>query len=212
VLQLFFTTFYTILCRCTITRQLIVIKTPEIAKKVLKDNFCLTLDDQHNSSRSSKKSHLIWYYKKKCKNKTFFLLRLYVPDLCHLLWMLEYGNIDFPTMPWKKIHFSTNISIIMIPYCNNTTPKLGRARWKKPKILNALFNLKKYWWTFFENIVAIWRNSIGILNRISNPENWVKRRCPALDWVAFLKQPDALAGRAPQKYILNYFWLSYDFL
>jgi hypothetical protein len=39
VLQLFFTTFYTILCRCTITRQLIVIKTPEIAKKSSEGQF-----------------------------------------------------------------------------------------------------------------------------------------------------------------------------
>jgi hypothetical protein len=40
--------------------------------------------------------------------------------------------------------------------------------------------------------------------------------CPALGvWVAFLKQPDALPGRAPQKnnnYIfLNYFWFINDF-
>jgi hypothetical protein len=40
--------------------------------------------------------------------------------------------------------------------------------------------------------------------------------CPALGiWVAFLKQPDALPGRAPQKnkklIFLNYFWFICDF-
>jgi hypothetical protein len=35
--------------------------------------------------------------------------------------------------------------------------------------------------------------------------------CPTLGiWVAFLKQPDALPGRAPQKIKIIYFWTTFD--